>query len=212
MTAQSTRWLRNSRVAGDLAVSSTETGKVVCAPRCWGPAPLGEGKRMAYDMFLLIDSIHGPATTAGQSGAIEVLSFSWGVSRPSTVAAPTGAGGGAGKASISSLNVMKRADQVSPTLFLACAQGTVYKTGSLRIVAAGASPAGAPAGPLVELDFTNVAVESVQWSGSEGSESPMESVSLAFARVTYKVAGLQAPGTPAVPAPVGWDLTANRAV
>ena len=52
---------------------------------------------MAFDAFLKIDGIDGESTDKTHPGEIEISSFSWGVSNPSSVGG-RGGGGGAGKA------------------------------------------------------------------------------------------------------------------
>ena len=70
---------------------------------------------MAFDAFLKIDGVNGEATRKGFEKQMEILSFSWGASNPSTIGAG-GGGGGGGKVSVSSFNVMKKSDAASPIL------------------------------------------------------------------------------------------------
>jgi type VI secretion system secreted protein Hcp len=164
---------------------------------------------MAFSTFLKIDGLVDDSTAAGHVGEIEVYSFSWGASSSGAVA-PTG-GARSSKVSISSFNIMKKADQVSPALLLACAKGSHYKTATVSLVKATASSAG-PTPPFIEYDFSDVVVESIQWSGSTGGDdTPTESVSLAFTRVVYKSAA-QSPTGSTVSTQVGWDLAANKQV
>jgi type VI secretion system secreted protein Hcp len=165
---------------------------------------------MSFSTFLKLDGLVDTSTAGGHVGEIEVFSFSWGASNPAP--SPGGAGAGAGKVSISSFNIMKRADQVSPALFLACAKGSHYKTATVTLVkAAGPSAPGGPT-PFIEYDFTDVVVESIQWSGSSGGDdAPTESVSLAFAKAVYKSA-TQSPTGAAAASQTGWDLGANKQV
>jgi type VI secretion system secreted protein Hcp len=162
---------------------------------------------MAFSTFVKIDGLVDDSVVAGHVGEIEVYSFSWGASSPTP---PLGATG-AGKVSISSFNVMKKADQVSPSLFLACAKGTHYKTATVTMVKPTGSPAGgAGTAPFIEYDFSDVVVESIQWSGSSGGDdTPTESVSLVFTRVVYK-SNTQSPTGSAVTSQAGWDLVANK--
>ena len=73
---------------------------------------------MAFNAFLQINSptVAGEATQTNFTGWIEIYSFSWGASNPTTVSSGQ-AGLSAGKVSISSFNVMKNAD-VSSRLFV----------------------------------------------------------------------------------------------
>jgi type VI secretion system secreted protein Hcp len=163
---------------------------------------------MTFSTFLKIDGLVDNSTVVGHVGEIEVLSFSWGASNP---APAPGGGGGAGKVSLSSFNIMKLADQVSPALFLACAKGSHYKTATVTLVKA-AGPSGGST-PFIEYDFTDVVVESIQWSGSTGGDdTPTESVSLAFTKAVYKSATQSPTGGTATTSQTGWDLAANKQV
>jgi type VI secretion system secreted protein Hcp len=57
---------------------------------------------MAFDAFLKLDGIDGESADAKYKGAIEILSFSWGVSNAGSHG--SGSGGGAGKASFQDLH------------------------------------------------------------------------------------------------------------
>ena len=93
---------------------------------------------LAVDMFLKIEGIDGESTAAGgHVDWIEIESFSWGASRPST---STGRTRGGGRASFSDMSVVKRIDAASPNLYLACASGKRYPSATLQIRKAGKGP------------------------------------------------------------------------
>jgi len=138
---------------------------------------------MAFDTFLKIEGpdLKGESTATGYEGQIEVYSFSWGASNPVTVGSgATGLSGG--KVSISSFNIMKKTETSSAPLFNACASGQHYDTATVTM-----RKAGGTAGQQIFLTyvFTDVMVESIQWSGSSGGDdSPSESLSIGFRKVT----------------------------
>ena len=144
---------------------------------------------MAFDTYMIIDAaavVKGEATAAGlkpATGWFEIFSFSWGASNPTTVG--TGATGlAAGKVSVSSFNVMKKSEDASPLLFSACCNGQHYA--KAQIVMRKATGTGGQQ-IFLQYDFTDVMVESIQWSGSSGGDdTPTESVSFAFAKVTIQ--------------------------
>lgn len=139
---------------------------------------------MAFDAFLKLPNVKGESTDKTHSGEIEIYSFSWGASNPVHIGSGTG-GMGAGKVSISSFNVMKKSDSTSPLLFKACCTGSHYDTATVTLRKAG----GSAALEYLTYLFTEVFVESIQWSGSSGGDdTPTESLSLAFGKVeiTYK--------------------------
>jgi type VI secretion system secreted protein Hcp len=170
---------------------------------------------MAFDTYMQIDSgtdVVGEATASGiPAGSFEIFSFSWGASNPTTVGT-TGGGLSAGKVSISSFNVMKKSEKSSPKLFSACCNGQHYAKSTVVLrKAAGAS---AKQSVFIQYDFQDVMVESIQWSGSTGGDdTPTESVSFAFAKVTitYNVQDTKT-GATSTGSTASWDLTAAQAL
>jgi type VI secretion system secreted protein Hcp len=166
---------------------------------------------MAFDTYLLIDDgtkVKGEATAAALDPAVgwmEIFSFSWGASNPTTVT--TGSTGlSAGKVSVSSFNIMKKSELSSCSLFQACCTGQHY--GTAKVVMRKATGTGGQL-TFLQYDFTDVMIESIQWSGSSGGDdTPTESVSIAFATVaiTYKVQA-EAEGTLGPGDNASWDLT-----
>jgi type VI secretion system secreted protein Hcp len=167
---------------------------------------------MAFDTYMIIadgTEVPGEATAAGldpATGWIELFSFSWGASNPTTVGT-TATGLSAGKVSVSSFNVMKKTESSSAALFQACCVGQHYATA--KVVCRKAVGTAGEQQIFLEYDFTDVMVESVQWSGSAGGDdTPTESVSFAFAKVEINyskqdtVAGGLTPAGQAI-----WDLT-----
>jgi type VI secretion system secreted protein Hcp len=168
---------------------------------------------MAFDTFMQIGdgtSVTGEATASGiPKGAFEIFSFSWGCSNPTTVGT-TGGGLSAGKVSVSSFNVMKKSEKSSPILFNACCQGAHFSTGT--VVCRKAAGTSGKQSTFIQYDFTDVMVESVQWSGSSGGDdTPTESVSFAFLKVkcTYNVQDSVA-GTTSAGSTGSWDLGAAQ--
>jgi type VI secretion system secreted protein Hcp len=161
---------------------------------------------MAFDTFLKIEGpdLKGETTATGYEGQIEVYSFSWGASNPVTVGSgATGLSGG--KVSISSFNIMKKTETSSAPLFNACASGQHYDTATVTM-----RKAGGTAGQQIFLTyvFTDVMVESIQWSGSSGGDdSPTESVSFAFGKVEITYYSQDDKGAMKKSGQASWDLT-----
>ncbi len=159
---------------------------------------------MAFDTYVELTCIEGESTAKSLEKKIEIFSFSWGASAPVSIG-PGSSGISASRVSISSFNVMKKTDVASPKLFKACCTGDHINkmTVSMR------KQTGA-GGQEVFLIYTfdEVMVESIQWSGSSGGDdTPSESVSFAFGKVTveYKTQGKD--GKLAAGTPVVWDVT-----
>lgn len=160
---------------------------------------------MAFDTFIDIAGVVGESTAAGFEGKTEIFSFSWGASNPTTVGSGT-TGLSAGKVSISSFNVMKKTDKASTTLFAACCSGQHFDSATVTMRKATGTSGKQQA--FLVYTFTDVMVESIQWSGSSGGDdSPTESISLAFAKVTiaYSIQGKD--GKMSAAGEASWDLT-----
>jgi type VI secretion system secreted protein Hcp len=160
---------------------------------------------MAFDTFLDLAGCAGESTAKGYEGKIEIYSFSWGASNPTTIgSAQTGIS--AGKVSISSFNVMKKTEKSSPTLFSACCAGKHFANATVTMRKA-TGDAGQK--PFLTYTFTDVMVESVQWSGSTGGDdTPTESVSFAFGKVEVNYQQQDSKGGTVGNAVKGsWDLT-----
>ena len=163
---------------------------------------------MAFDTYVELTGIEGEATAKSFEKKIEIFSFSWGASAPVSIG-PGSSGISASRVSISSFNVMKKTDVASPKLFKACCTGDHINkmTVSMR------KQTGA-GGQEVFLIYTfdEVMVESIQWSGSSGGDdTPSESVSFAFGKVTVEYKTQDKTGKLAAGTPVVWDITAVSA-
>ena len=123
-----------------------------------------------------------PATPIGQLSigdgpAVPIYSFSFGASNPTT--AGTSGGSGAGKVTMSDVNVMKQADALSAPLLRYVTMGTHLQRAKVEIFqkANGALPA--------TFDLSDVVVRSYQVSGGD----VVESVSLSFDRIAMTSGG-----------------------
>ena len=140
---------------------------------------------MAFDTFVYFEGknkIDGESTDKEFSAknAFEIYSFSFGASNPTTVGSGTGGLTG-GKVSLSSFNIMKKTDAASAALFQGCAAGTTMEKMVVVLRKAG----GDKQLKFLTFTFDEVMVESIQWSGSSGGDdSPSESLSIAFRKVT----------------------------
>ena len=161
---------------------------------------------MAFDTYISIDTVTGEAQQSAHVGWIEIYSFSWGASNPTTVGTGT-TGLSAGKVSVSSFNIMKKTDSSSPTLFAGCCTGQHFATATVEM-----SKATGTSGVqqvFLQYVFTDVMIESIQWSGSTGGDdTPTESVSLAFGKVAITYS--KQDDTTGAMSPAGnasWNLT-----
>jgi type VI secretion system secreted protein Hcp len=167
---------------------------------------------MAFDSFMYFEGgdpkIEGETTDDKfkDKKAFELYSFSWGASNPVTVGSGT-TGMGSGKVSLSSFNIMKKTDNASPTLFKACCDGTHYPKAHVVLRKAGGKQT-----IYIQYDFEEVMIESIQWSGSSGGDdSPSESVSFAYAKVTVNYWPQKPDGTEGTLNAFAWDQRLNIA-
>src|SRR5262245_42986928 len=160
---------------------------------------------MAFDTYVELTDIPGEATALKFEKKIEIYSFSWGASAPVTIG-PGSSGISASRVSISSFNIMKKTDIASPKLFQACCTGQHLK----QMIVSMRKQTGTAGGQDAFLIYTfdEVMVESVQWSGSSGGDdTPTESVSFAFAKVTVEYKTQDPTGALKAGTPVTWDIT-----
>jgi type VI secretion system secreted protein Hcp len=164
---------------------------------------------MAFDTFLKIDGVTGESTRSGFEGQIEVYSFSFGGSNPSTVGSAAG-GGGAGKATINSFSIMKKTESSSVPLFQQMCVGKHFATGTVTLNKASGDKT-TPL-PFIKYEFTTIFIDSIQWSGSTGGDdSPTESVSMSFGKVKMTYTPQKADGSPGTPQVASYDITKGEA-
>jgi type VI secretion system secreted protein Hcp len=151
---------------------------------------------MAFDAFIFFEDAKTPIegetkdSTYSPKKASEIFSFSFGLSNPTQVG--LGSGMSAGKASYSSLNIMKRMDAGSIALTNACATGGHIEKATMVVRKAGGEK------PLEYIKYLleGVFVESIQYSGSSGGDDyPTESVALAFGKITIEYTKQKDDGT-----------------
>jgi type VI secretion system secreted protein Hcp len=157
---------------------------------------------MAEQWFLKIDGIQGESTDVHHQGEIDVLSWSWGVSRPE--GGGGGGGGGAGKAAFQDFHFLTRISAASPLLLLACATGTHIKTAVLSGVRAGASATT----PFLTYQLSDVTVGSVDQSDGE-MDAPAEQFSLSYKRIEVTYRAQTPTGKMGQPVRFAYDLGKN---
>ena len=135
---------------------------------------------MAFDAFLKIEGIDGESTDKVHPGEIEIQSFSWGVSNPTSIG--SGGGGGGGKASLQDFNFGMATSKASPNLMLACATGRRFQTSTLTVRRAGFE--------FMKIRLFDCLVSSYDIGGdncstSQNPNSPVDTVSITFAKIDF---------------------------
>jgi type VI secretion system secreted protein Hcp len=156
------------------------------------------------DAFLKIDGITGESRHKQFAGAIELVSWSWGISLPTRLG-PGGAGA-SGRADIQALNITKPVDSASPDLLRYCATGASIPRVTLTVVD---PKAGGQA--FLQLTLHDVVINGVSVSdSSENTEGTvLENVSLLFRKVEYAYTPRTADGALAPAKSFGWDAAMN---
>jgi len=141
---------------------------------------------MAADVFLKLGDIKGESSDDKHKGEIDVLSWSWGVSNPTSM--ESGGGGGRGKASFHDLNITHHVDKASPNLLKMCATGEHIKEATLTQRKQGKGQQ-----EYLLIKLTDVMVSSVQDGGT--GDQLTENFTLAFAKVDLEYKPQKADGS-----------------
>jgi type VI secretion system secreted protein Hcp len=131
---------------------------------------------MAVDYFLKIDGIPGESQDKAHKGEIDVISFSWNVSRQGP------------KARLTEFKLVKAVDTASPLLFQTACQCTTPGTASFVARKAGERPV-----EYLKITMKEVIITSV--SPNSGTDLPLETVTLGFKSVEMQVASQNRDGT-----------------
>ena len=157
---------------------------------------------MAVDMFMKIDDIKGESVDASHKDAIDVLSWSWGMSQTGTT--HTGSGGGAGKVNVQDLSFTKYVDKATPNLMKMCCNGKHFKKATLIV-----RKAGGKALEYIKLELTDGIISSVSAGGSHGEERLTENVTLNFSHFKYDYTPQKADGSGDAAIPAQWNIAKN---
>jgi len=133
---------------------------------------------MAADIFAKIGDIKGESLDAKHKDEVEVLSWSWGVSRADGPG--SGSGASSGKASFNDFVITHHIDKASPLLLRACATGEHIKEATITVRKAGSK---AQQEYLI-VKMSDVVVSNVSQGGADLATS--EAVSLVFSKVEYQ--------------------------
>ncbi len=152
------------------------------------------------DIFIKIGDIKGESADSKHRGEIDVVSWSWGLAQ---TGGSTGGGGGAGKAHVHDISIVKHIDAASPSLFMHAAEGRHIGNVQLTV-----RKAGGRAVDFIKIKLDDVLVSSIT-SAVKGDET-VEHVTLNFGRIEYEYTPVGADGSPGTPVKFSWDVKANR--
>ena len=130
---------------------------------------------VAADIFARLGDIKGESLDEKHKDQIELLSWSWGITN--TGAHQAGGGGGTGKAAFHDFSFTHKIDKASPLLMKGCATGEHLKEATITRRKAGKGQQ-----EFLVIKMNDVIITSVAESDG-GDDNPVESVTLAFAKV-----------------------------
>jgi type VI secretion system secreted protein Hcp len=162
---------------------------------------------MAFDAFLKIDGIPGESTDDKHKDWIEVLSYNWGASQPSSASASSSGGASHERANFQDFTIKKVLDKATPKMALACAGGDHIKSVTLELCRAGKDKV-----KYMEYKLTNCIISNITNAGG-GEGEPSETLAFNYGKIewTYTQQS-RADGSGGGQIPAGWDLQVNKKV
>jgi len=161
---------------------------------------------MAIDMFLNLGTIKGETQDKAQkdTGDIDILAWSWGMSQSGS--SHVGGGSGAGKANFQDISVTKWVDKASSALMSALAKGTHIPKAILLVRKAGEGQQ-----KYIEITMEQVLVTSLSTGGSGGEDRLTENVTLNFSKVKFEYMTQDTKGVTAPGGEFVWHIAENAA-
>ncbi len=155
---------------------------------------------MAIEYHLKFGTIKGESAATKHKEEIELLSWSWGASNPTTI---VGAGMSAGKVSMSDLNFTKHVDKSSPKLLELLVTGKHVDDATLYC---SKQTGGKTPEDFVTIKLKEVYVSSYQTGGSSGEDVGTESVSITYGVINFDYKVQDKAGTLTSAGNVEYDL------
>jgi type VI secretion system secreted protein Hcp len=168
------------------------------------PAAEGREPSMAFDMFLLLDTIPGESVDRMFKGQTELHAITSGLHNPVMV----GSGISDAKPRADQLVVTKWVDSTSPLLAKALLTGGKLATGRISFRKAGDTPDGLV---FLTMDLRPVFVNNIQSVTSGTDDRPVEQVTLAFGEITWTYTRQKPDGTTSQTR-YGWSFVNNSPI
>jgi type VI secretion system secreted protein Hcp len=158
----------------------------------------------ATDFFLVVDTITGESAdkTMKSKNAMDIGSFSWGLTNSGSMAA-TG-GGGSGRSSFQDIHFSKAVDKASPSLAQACATGQHIKKATLYVRKAGKEQK-----EYYTITLEDLLVSSFSAKAGNGDTTVSDEFSLNFAKIKWEYKTQDAAGALGAGSELNYDLKAN---
>jgi type VI secretion system secreted protein Hcp len=163
----------------------------------------------AYNCFLKVDGIPGESMDDKHKDWIEIVSWSFGETQPTTAASASAGGASAGGVKMQDFKFTMTTSKASPILFLAGANGRHIKEVTLEVCRSSQDKS-----KFLEIKLSEVIVSSFVSLGNSVSTQayPMEEISLNFAKIQITYTMQKRPdGSGGGQVAAGWDVKANKA-
>jgi type VI secretion system secreted protein Hcp len=157
---------------------------------------------MSIDCNLKIDGVDGESAHKDHKGEIQVMSWSWGVSQPSS--SGVGGGAGKGKAVPSSVKWSHAYDKASPVLAKHCAKGKHFDKAVLTVRKAGEGQQDFLIVTLKKAMVTSVSPA----ANSVGDVS--ETVTMDYDDIEFEYKEQKPDGSMGGSVKFGWDITSTE--
>ena len=142
---------------------------------------------MASDTFAKIGDIKGESIDDKHKDEVEMLSWSWGLSKEASGPVP-GGGEATGRTSFKDLQFTHVVDKASPQLMTACATGQHIKDATITVRKAGKAQQ-----EFLIIKMNDVVITSVALAST--GEPPLENVTLQFAKIDLEYRPQKADGS-----------------
>lgn len=150
----------------------------------------------------------GESIIKGYESMIQLSSFSWSGSQLGTF--HQGGGGGGGMANVGDIQVTKIMDKSSSVIYDRMLGGQHFAKARIILLRQGTGKdEKAPFFPFFTIWMEKMMISNVSWSGGDGSELPMEHLSLNFSKVGYEYKAQSDTGIAGAGIQNGWNITAN---
>ena len=159
---------------------------------------------MAIEYFLKFGSLQGESQAAKHKDEIEVKSWSFGASNPTSI---VGSGFSTGKVSLSDITISKLVDKSSPKLLELLFTGKHVDKATLTC---SKQTGGKTPEDYLTIKLETVYVSSYQTGGSSGDDLGSESISISYGKINYDYKSQDKDGTLKSAGNIEFDLFARQ--
>ena len=161
-----------------------------------------EAQASQSDYYLKIDTVDGESTAAGHDKEMQVMSWSFGASNPTSV----GSGGmSAGKVHFQDFHFTKTIDKASPKLFLACVNGKHIPKAELTVAK--------PSADGKSITFMKYTFADIMVTSCTHSADPLiEELSFTYQKISMEYTPMTDTGKAGDKVIAGWDIKMNKAI